>query len=168
MNQTKRQAGYYVLLGGAFLWCALLFLPPFLAASGYPAASRENYAVFSTICHQYDSRSLHIFGHKLAVCARCSGVYLGFLAGVLAVPLVARKRTVPEFRILIAGAIPMILDVFFGAAGLTPENLITRHFTGLFFGVVSAFALTPLFEEAFSELMSRSQQTQGICYESKT
>lgn len=164
----NRKTGYYILLSGAFLWCALLFLPPFLAASGHPAASRESYTVFSTICHQYESRSLHIFGHKLAVCARCSGIYVGFLAGVLAVPFIVRRRTVPSFRLLVVGAIPMILDVFLGAAGLTPENLTTRAVTGLFFGVVSAFALTPLFEEAFFELMPRSQQTQGIRYESKT
>jgi uncharacterized membrane protein len=85
----KPSVAYIILLGGCFLWCAVLFLPPLLASevAYFPQLSDALYRMFSKICHQDDARSFHLLGHKLAVCIRCSSIYLSFLFGVLFVPL---------------------------------------------------------------------------------
>ena len=40
------------------------------------------YAAGSIVCHQIPERSFHIAGVQLPVCARCTGLYAGALAGV--------------------------------------------------------------------------------------
>ncbi len=165
----KRTPAYYTLVGGVFVWCILLVVPPLAASAGASSLAHYLYNVFSTICHQYDSRSLHIFGHKLAVCARCSGIYVGFFAGILIAPLLyAKKKITNTFRLLVVAAVPMVLDVTLDVVGLQASTLATRLFTGSFFGVVAALVLTPIIEEAISELIFKLQHVKGIRYESKT
>jgi len=168
-------APYLVILAGVLLWCISLFIPPVIAACVSPALSQNFYAFFSTVCHQYDSRSLHVFGYKLAVCARCSGIYFGFLGGVLLVPFFSKRRISHVGRFLCVAALPMVLDVAMGSVGMYEGNHAIRVLTGLLFGVAAGFALTPILEEAISELLSTSrfvnsppQLLRGVHYESKT
>jgi len=166
MNQRNRHAGYFILVAGTFLWCASLFAPPLIAAFVSGSSARYFYAVFSTVCHQYDSRSLHIFGYKLAVCARCSGIYLGFLAGVLSVPILPGKKPGNSARLLLVAALPMLLDIFLSTLGCYESNHLIRMLSGLFFGVLSAIILAPMIERGLSELIFRHPQSQGIRNES--
>lgn len=39
--------------------------------------------IASLVCHQIDARSLSIGGECLPLCARCTGIYSGFLVAVL-------------------------------------------------------------------------------------
>jgi len=91
----KPSVAYIILLGGCFLWCAVLFLPPLLASevAYFPQLSDALYRMFSKICHQDDARSFHLLGHKLAVCIRCSSIYISFFVGVLLVSLFSRLLT---------------------------------------------------------------------------
>jgi uncharacterized membrane protein len=41
------------------------------------------YAVGSVVCHQLPDRSFFVGGTQLPVCARCTGLYLSGVAGVL-------------------------------------------------------------------------------------
>ncbi|MBI5470929.1 MAG: DUF2085 domain-containing protein [Ignavibacteriae bacterium] len=78
---------YFVILGGAILWCGLIFLAPYLASVESPM-NVFIYRTFHPICHQLPERSFYMFGEKLAVCSRCASIYFAFLVGVLAYPLV--------------------------------------------------------------------------------
>ena len=166
----KRTLPYNILLVATFLWCALLFLPPVAASIEASSSSISStcYKFFSLICHQYDSRSLHVFGWKLAVCARCFGVYLGFLIGVLVVPFFYPRNFSKIILWLTVAVLPMMLDVLLDVVQIHVSNLITRMTTGAFFGIVAAAVLTPIFEEGCSELITQLQQYRGRHYESQT
>jgi uncharacterized membrane protein len=41
------------------------------------------YTVGSVVCHQIPERSFHLLGVQLPVCARCTGLYLGGLTGLV-------------------------------------------------------------------------------------
>ena len=54
-----------------------------------PAAAVA-YLLGSQICHQIAERSFHLAGAQLPVCARCTGIYAGFAAGVVLATLSRR------------------------------------------------------------------------------
>jgi hypothetical protein len=45
------------------------------------------YGIGSLVCHQLSERSFHWHGAQLAVCARCTGIYLGACAIAVVAPL---------------------------------------------------------------------------------
>lgn len=66
----------------AVLFCAGIVAAPLLEAEGLAAGSWLRWT-YAPLCHQLARRSLEIAGHPLAVCARCTGLYVGGLAGLL-------------------------------------------------------------------------------------
>ncbi len=76
---------YSGTLAGVLLWIAAIFFAPYLK-SQTSEWNRLIYAVFSLICHQIPSRCFYVYGYPLAVCARCLGVYFGFLTGTVFYP----------------------------------------------------------------------------------
>ena len=145
-----RHTAHNLLLAGTLLWCAMIVLPtlaPFIGAAGSWLA-RLVYGCCTHICHQYDSRSLHLFGHPLAVCGRCTGIYAGFLAGVV----LARTRiTQPQRTVLplwCVALFPMLADVGLDAIGLHASTMTSRLVTGGVFGAGAASILGPLVIDA--------------------
>lgn len=49
-------------------------------------------AVGYAVCHQLDERSFHVNGQRLPLCARCSGMYLGAVLGVVYLTLTQPRR----------------------------------------------------------------------------
>ena len=86
-------------------------------------ADRAAYAV----CHRIGDRSFFVAGRQLPLCARCSGTYLGALAGlvVLAARGHGRARDLPGRRYLLA------LGLFFLAWGFDGANSYLTFFPGL-------------------------------------
>src|ERR1051326_86694 len=72
---------------------ALIIVAPVAAASGHNEIAGAIYYAFSPLCHQRSDRSFYLEGHKLGVCARCTGIYFGFALTLLAYPLVRSLRT---------------------------------------------------------------------------
>jgi uncharacterized membrane protein len=54
----------------------------------------KTHAIGYAICHQIPSRTFHIDGRPLPLCARCTGIYLGALMGVVGLTLSKRYRAV--------------------------------------------------------------------------
>src|SRR5687768_17707700 len=54
---------------------SLIMMAPLTAGSHL---ANSIYGGFAVVCHQLPERSYFIFGHKLAVCSRCTGLYAGF------------------------------------------------------------------------------------------
>ncbi len=166
----KQLSAYYILLVGALLWCLSLFIPV-LVALAYPsniALTKDSYTIFSIICHQIDSHSIHIIGHKLGVCARCSSIYFGFLAGVILVPFGFLPGMKNGKLWLLLAITPMLIDVVLSISGIYDSTMATRIFTGLFFGSITAGVLAPLFIEGYNELMNNSSTIERNIYESQT
>ncbi|HEX9656922.1 MAG TPA: DUF2085 domain-containing protein [Bacteroidota bacterium] len=149
---------YFVILFGSLLWCAGIFVVPLLTSAG--GISRDFGTAllrfYSTICHQIDSRSFHLHGEPLAVCARCSSIYLGFLAGTMFFPLVrpgVLERISPRWLLLVA-VFPMLIDVGLNLLGLHGATLETRSITGGFFGLIVPLLIIPSATAALTEMFS--------------
>ncbi len=167
MKQPKL---YYGILAGAFIWCALLFVPPLTAyySSGNSETANIYYSCYARICHQYDSHSLHILGYKLAVCARCSSIYFGFFLGILLAPFgLLKSRFSSRFYLMLA-LFPMLLDVALDIFGIAGSTTLTRIMTGLWFGILTGQLLTPLLLDGFSKIFQSTLHNSRNIYESQT
>lgn len=124
--------------------CGALAAPIF-ASEGYGEAARSLYGGFSVVCHQTPERSFHAAGHPLAVCARCIGLYAGFLFGALLYPLVRslRNRETPAREWLLLAAVPTSIDFALGVLGIWENTHLSRSLTGAILGAASAFYVAP-------------------------
>jgi uncharacterized membrane protein len=114
-------------------------------------------AIGYAVCHRISSHSFHMDGRPLPLCARCSGMYLGALFG-LVYQLITGKRSGGFSRKVLTGlclmALFFIIDglnsfigVIFDRSPLyTPQNSI-RLITGLIVGILIAAVLYPIFTQ---------------------
>jgi uncharacterized membrane protein len=101
----------------------------------------------SLVCHQIPARTLWVGGHYLPVCARDTGVYLGFFLGYLL--LTQRKKEAcgpPNLWMTSLMVMPMIVDAGTQWLGLRSSTNELRLITGLLFGT----AMAPLLIYSFS------------------
>jgi len=131
---------YAITLAGAFAWLGAVVLAPYLARGSSPAAGFL-YALFSPVCHQIPSRCFHLFGHPMAVCSRCFGIYSGFLGGLLAYPLLRGfgPSPLPRSRTLFLLSTPIIVDAAANMAGLWSSSGGARFVTGFLWGILLPF-----------------------------
>jgi uncharacterized membrane protein len=116
--------------------CALVFAAPFLESHGFHTPSFILYLLFSPVCHQIPGRSFSLFGYSLAVCHRCSGIYIGmFLGCFLDIRVMHRYGRERRFWVLSAIA-PIAIDVLAPFAGLWNNTAFSRFSTGLLFGIM--------------------------------
>ena len=111
----------------ASLWLLAVFVAPLLAQRQSSLAPLV-YAFFDAVCHQDPARSFHLDGGPLAVCHRCTGLYLGFFLGLATLPRWPRGRSwlLERPRRVIVFALPMLIDV--AVLANTPAS---RFSTGL-------------------------------------
>lgn len=109
------------------------------------------------VCHQLPERSIHFGGRVLPVCARETGIYLGFLFSFVFLTIVNRKREhgFPPLYVLIfalIGITLMAVDGFTSYAGLRSTTNAIRLFTGILAGSALPLVLLPIFNyQAWSE-----------------
>lgn len=158
---------YRIVLSAVALWCLLILLPPLVMVldPSRAALARWISEFFSPVCHQLDSHSLHLFGHPLAVCARCFAIYVGFFAGGILAPHFRLRRFSSTVPLWIAGALPMLLDVALDVGGFHPSSNLTRVITGSIFGVAAAVVLFPLAVDALSGVFRHHPFTKGATHE---
>ena len=138
-------AGLFVL---AATVVALAASPPFLPETWRAVVM----SAFAPSCHQLPARSPHIGGVPIAVCDRCSGIYLGVALGMavarLAHPVWKRVRPY-RHHLLLAALAPLGLDWIAGVLGLGVHSLWSRAATGLGFGLTaSSFMMHTLLARA--------------------
>jgi uncharacterized membrane protein len=133
-------------------------------------------AIGYAVCHRIAARSFHIGDRPLPLCARCSGMYLGAVAGIVYQAIFARKRSgMPHWSVIIPLA---LFVVAFGVDGVnsylyliketypgalaripnlyTPNNTL-RLLTGSGMGMGIAVLLFP----AFNQTMWKDGDTQS-------
>jgi len=131
---------YGLTLAGSLTWLAGIGLAPWLRSRSSPWAPVV-YACFSPVCHQIPERSFGLFGHPLAVCSRCLGIYAGFLAGTLLYPFrrgFAGVRA-PRTALFLVLSAPIVLDTAANAIGMWATPGLFRFFLGLIWGPLLPF-----------------------------
>ncbi len=130
---------------GTVLLIVLILGAPLARANGHGVLGLIIYQAFSYLCHQIPERSLFIAGHPLAVCSRCSGIYVGFATALLFYPLLRslRQTETPQRKWLLIGALPLALDFSFGFFGIWENAHLSRFATGALLGAVAVFYILP-------------------------
>jgi uncharacterized membrane protein len=139
-----------LLLVVSLSWAAALVAAPHAMTTDGPVktAVALTYLGAGYICHQRPERSFHLDGHRLPVCARCTGLYLAAPLGLAAVMLMRRRggaddRTYRRWRVTIAAAaVPTVISVgleWIGGPGLSSN--VSRALTALPLGAALAAVL---------------------------
>ena len=138
---------YCLLLSGAVLWILLIVAAPWATLEN-PLAGKYLYLFFSGICHQEADRCFHYQGLPLAVCARCLGLYLGFVLGLIGSALLAgfRKTLLAHPRLLLVFLFPMAVDL------LLPNN----HWSRLITGMIASFPVAFFVHLAVEQMQLKS------------
>jgi uncharacterized membrane protein len=125
---------------GAVAWFLLVTFAPELP----PALAAIVYAAGGLVCHQLPERSFHWHGAQLAVCARCTGIYLGACSAAVLAPLppstyaywtASRRRA---GWLLATAALPTVATVMAEWGGWWSPSSVVRAGTGVLLGVAGA------------------------------
>jgi uncharacterized membrane protein len=126
---TKRVLAWvgWALLVSTALWPLLPLLTPHVSVLRGPARLLDGW--FDFHCTRDPARTLRVGSVRLAVCARCSGIYWGLAIGAL-----LRKPDVsgrPLLLWMVLAAALMLADVAFEQLGFHPSWPGARIATGL-------------------------------------
>ena len=133
-------------------WLGLIVAAPILKQAGFDSIAAGIYYPFGFICHQISERSFHIHDDKLAVCARCFGVYGGLLLGVLFYPLFRSLndiRPLPKIWLILA-CLPLGIDWGLTFFGIWENTHFSRFVTGAILGIACAVYILPALVELSS------------------
>lgn len=162
---------WLLVVAGSLFFVGLLVAAPLAQAHGVHWFSFAVYEAFSHVCHQIPERSFHIAGYPLAVCARCTGLYVGFAAVVAFYPLMTSlKRThTPERKWLFVAAAPLGIDFALGLFGIWGNSHLSRLLTGGLLGAVSVFFILPglvqlsLYQRMFGPRSAKESKLKADC-----
>ena len=130
-------------------WVAAVLTAPVLPA--WPSALV--YGVSSLVCHQLPERSFYWGAAQFAVCARCTGIYVGAALATVAAAAIDPARATrlrPFVRlVLFAGAAPTLVTVAAEWLGVWASSHAVRLTAGLPLGasVMAVVALTLNYEQ---------------------
>jgi uncharacterized membrane protein len=168
MNVTGRRNAmivYAALTALSILWASLILAAPWLMAERHFLASAVIYKGFSAVCHQAPERSFYFHGRPMGVCSRCASIYAGFVIGLLLYPLLRdlREERFPPRWILIGAAVPTVIDFAGGVLGLFANTFLSRALTGVLFGAVAAFYVTPGLVSALNDFIAGFAKPKADC-----
>ena len=139
----------------AVAFVALAFIATFVLSPPWSVLEKAD-AVGSAVCHRISFRSFHLAGRQLPLCVRCTGTYLGVIAGLGTFLLRGRRRSTgfPPLRVLVAlvaGWVVWGVDglnsylALLGAPHAYEPHHLLRVLTGCFNGVVLITLVWPVF-----------------------
>jgi uncharacterized membrane protein len=137
---AKAKLVYGLTLAGTLTWLAAIVVAPYLRSRGF-RLNALIYGVFAPTCHQLPSRSFHLWGFPMAVCGRCTGIYLGFLAGMLAYPILRRlgREDMPRALTFVILSLPMAVDALGNFFNAWSTGNALRLITGFIWGTILPF-----------------------------
>jgi uncharacterized membrane protein len=146
------------------LWVAAVVFAPLAIASPVPSIARPALLVYgagSLVCHQRPERSFHIHSRQLAVCARCTGLYVSALGGgVLALALGVASMSSSRARIWLgAAALPTLLTSGLELARVAHPSNTTRMLSALPLGAVAAWLVIGALHPTPAEESQRARST---------
>jgi uncharacterized membrane protein len=145
---------WLIVATGSLVVMSFIVGAPLAFKTGHPFWALTIYRSFSYVCHQIPERSFFIAGHPFAVCARCTGLYVGFTVAAIAYPLVRslRHTEAPARKWLFLAAAPLAIDFTVGFLGIWNNTHFSRFATGGLLGAVAVFYVMP----GFMDLSLRS------------
>jgi uncharacterized membrane protein len=170
---SRVTTGVIAVLAGLIVGLWLFGTPPGLLGK----ADAIGYA----ICHRIAERSFHTHDRPLPLCARCTGIYLGVLTGLVFFVQRGRARAgnLPPTRILLTmgllgtayafDGLNSYLSIFKFYTPLYPPHNTLRLFTGLTFGLAMITVVLPVFSTiAWADpkpgAVLRSFKEMGVLY----
>jgi uncharacterized membrane protein len=105
---------------------ALLVIGTFLVSPPWTVLGKADLIGYA-ICHQIPERSFHIAGQQLPLCARCTGIYMGALAGFVLMRLWGRQRAAA----MPPTAVTLTLVGFIALMGVDGINSYLTFFPGV-------------------------------------
>lgn len=152
---TNLTPPYPAGLRGALIVLGAVILAAWLLATPGGVLGKAD-AVGYAICHRIEARTFHAHDRPLPLCARCTGIYLGVVAGLGWAAWRGRLRgaRLPSVRVVVA---MVAVGAFYAFDGLnsylslfefyrpvyTPHNTL-RLFTGMTFGVALITLVLPV------------------------
>jgi uncharacterized membrane protein len=122
---------------------------------------------YTPLCHQLPDRSLVLGSAHQAVCARCSGLYLGGILGLVVGGAWIVGRHSPGPWWLLAASAPTMIDLalpWFGLPALTNvPRLIVAVPAGLAAGVFLAIGVYDLFDRS-ARFASHALNTPAVSH----
>ncbi|HEY0722775.1 MAG TPA: DUF2085 domain-containing protein [Pyrinomonadaceae bacterium] len=143
---TRRPVSFWLVSAVVVTFLvSLIVIAPIAAASGHSEVAEGIYRGFGIFCHQRPDRSYFIDGHKLAVCSRCTGLYVGFAFTLLIYPLVRSLRSaiIPPRKFLFLAVLPLLIDFSLTFLGIWENTHTSRLLTGALLGSVTVFYVMP-------------------------
>jgi len=136
-SRTRRWLWLAVIL--AAFYCGGTVIAPWLEHLGSGVGSWLRLG-YSPACHQLSDRCLDLGFGPLAVCARCAGLYVGGLLGLLTAAVVG-LRVRPPLRWLLAACTPTLIDFAASQLGLPSLTNWPRFAVAIAPGVVVGLLL---------------------------
>jgi uncharacterized membrane protein len=162
------------------LWKGVIILAVGILAAGWlfltpPGLLGKSDSIGYAVCHRIDVRSFHLGERQLPLCARCSGMYLGAMLGLVYQMVSSRKRAgMPPIRVWVLfgffvaafgiDGLNSYLHLFPGAPSLYEPNNTFRLLTGTGMGLAIAGAIYPAFNQTAWENWDRSPAIPDLKY----
>ncbi|MEI7907848.1 MAG: DUF2085 domain-containing protein [Bacteroidota bacterium] len=147
-----------ILIIFVVVWCLGLIAAPLLYDQ---TLSKIIYRFYSVVCHQFDSRSFHIYGKPFAVCIRCTSIYAGFLLALCFVRLIPelRSKKFNTWLLLSVFSIPMLIDGSLSMLSIINYSMLSRIITGSLFGIGMALLMHQMLTEIIhTQLFKRTNE----------
>lgn len=109
--------------------------------------------MYSHVCHQLPSKTIHVNGMPFMLCARCTGLYTG--AFMMSLALLLSLRTtgtlsrLMNFRHLIFISLPMLADTILYRLGLYGYSKTLAFVTGILSGSAGFLYILGAFDKRF-------------------
>lgn len=131
---------YFLTLAGTLVWLGAVILAPVLRESSLRVSS-VLYACFAPVCHQVPERSFALLGRPLAVCARCFGIYAGFLGGMILYAFRRGFETVrlPRLMDFLLLSLSIGIDAAANVLGIWNTPNLPRFLLGFAWGTILPF-----------------------------
>jgi uncharacterized membrane protein len=116
-------------------------LPLVVWASSFTPLERVSDLIdplFAFHCHRDPNRTIELFGRRLPVCARCTGIYAGFIVGAL-VRAPPTSRRFLSWAAVVTAAL-LVADVATESFGWRVPSIPVRFITGLGFSSSAVLA----------------------------
>ena len=124
-------------------WTAAIFFAP-LARAAMPIAAGAVNAAASFVCHQRDERSVHLKGERLAVCGRCTGLYVAGAIGALAAWFGVAHVPARARRLVVFAAWPTAIALAIEWSGAANPGNVLRATSALPLGAVGGWLFVRL------------------------
>lgn len=137
MHPVARRRLAWVAIAAALFVAGMAAAPWLASRSGWGVAL---HLAYRPMCHQMADRCFDLGAGPLAVCARCTGLYVGGLLG-LWLPVLTGRTARLGVGTLIISAAPSIADFALGVVGLPSLTNLPRAVVALPLGLVLGLLL---------------------------